>query len=72
MPDREPWLEDLVARCLEAGLGYRVQLEQLCFDHPEAADELRRRIAQLEELGFLGAREPPSPWADPGLAADDA
>lgn len=51
----ESQLENLVARCLDAGeTGYRAELERLCAVHPDAVGELRQRIAKLEELGFLG------------------
>lgn len=51
----ESQLENLVARCLDAGeTGYHAELARLGAAHPEVADELRQRIAKLEELGFLG------------------
>ncbi len=51
----EDLVESLIARCVEAGeAGYRQRLEQICSENPEAGQELRERIGQLEQLGFLG------------------
>lgn len=66
MPAPELLLESLVARCVDAGdREYRSELARLCVAHPEAAGELRERIAQLERLGFLagaGSGAPGTSW----------
>ena len=62
---RPQLLESLVARCLDAGdAGYEAELERLCAANPDAAADLRARIAQLQKLGFL-AQQPANgtpPW----------
>ncbi len=58
MPESENLLESLVERCLDAGEDYHAEIERQAVAHPEVADDLRRRIVQLEQLGFLGATTP--------------
>ncbi len=46
-------LEDLVAQCLEGDAQANSQaLERACAEHPEHAEELRRRVAALQRLGI--------------------
>lgn len=55
-PSAEDPLEDLVAQCLEGDARENAAaLERACAEHPEHADELRRRVAALARLGIGGA-----------------
>lgn len=46
-------IEDLVFACLEAGPDREQRLAELCAQHPEHAEALRRTLADLRDLGFL-------------------
>lgn len=59
MSSSESRLENLVARCVDAGeADYRAELERLAAENPDVSGELRHRIARLEQLGFLGEKRP--------------
>jgi len=60
-------VERLVVQCLEAGgESPRSALELVCAEHPDYADELRARLALIEDYGFLdvAAADPPRRFGD--------
>jgi len=55
-------VSELMAECLaRLSLGGELGLDTLCAEHPAQADELRRRMDRLADLGMLGGAETTDP-----------
>jgi serine/threonine protein kinase/formylglycine-generating enzyme required for sulfatase activity len=61
-PGRGPAVSELMAECLaRLSLGGEMDLEALCAQHPDQADELRQRMGRLADLGMMSGAERSDP-----------
>ena len=59
MPDDDPDFEAILLACLDR---FEVEgdsaIDEICRENPERADEIRRKVSRLRDMGLVGAGDP--------------